>query len=309
MEVSLNRNLVSEIESQAIDMAQEAGNMLKDRFGKDIEVEYKDKKEQDPVTSADKDIQTYLTESIARLYPDHGILGEEGPHEGDDIPSPEFLWVLDPLDGTKNFLNGLPIYAVSIGVIHRGIPVAGALFIPWPNDSGGVVIHARKGGGTWIDDRAILVSQSEGPTNSRLSGIPGSFGGMFQVGKDLSGRMGDPRITGSIAYDLAMAACGVLQYVVLGAPKIWDIAGGVVLVTEAGGMVHHRPKGRQRWEKLTSLGPSWDDGPPRMKDVRNWVSPMIAGSPQIASLVADNLHQAKRPLSQRIARMVKRGKG
>ena len=98
------------------------------------------------MTSVDKASQEYLSSEIAKRFPGHGILGEEGANDAEsDTPAPDFVWALDPLDGTTNFLNGLPLYASSIGVIHRGVPVAGALFIPWPNSRGGFVLHSQPG--------------------------------------------------------------------------------------------------------------------------------------------------------------------
>ncbi|HCH10345.1 MAG TPA: inositol monophosphatase, partial [Dehalococcoidia bacterium] len=70
---------------------------------------------------------------------------------------PDFLWVLDPLDGTKNFLHGLPVYACSVGVLYKGAPVAGAVFVPWPVEGGGIVFHAHKGGGAFADSEMISV--------------------------------------------------------------------------------------------------------------------------------------------------------
>ena len=214
MEVLVDEGLVMEIEARAVEMARGAGRILQGGFGRPLEVEYKDdKKEQDPVTSVDKESQAYLSESIARRFPGHGIVGEEDSRE-DEAPVPEFLWILDPLDGTTNFLNGLPIYAVSIGVLHRGNPIAGALFIPWSGENDGAVLHARKGGGAWMDEEAISIPGSETIKANRLTGLPASFGAGFRLRKDLRRRVGEVRVTGSIAYELALTAlrlpvCGV----------------------------------------------------------------------------------------------------
>ena len=115
---------LQEIEAASITMAWGAGRILSEQFGKQLSIEYKDKNQLDPVTSADKATQEFLVREITRLFPAHGILGEEGSDETDPAgPAPDFLWVLDPLDGTTNFLNGLPVYASSIGILHRGRPV------------------------------------------------------------------------------------------------------------------------------------------------------------------------------------------
>ena len=305
MEVLVDEVLAMEIEARAVEMARGASRILQARFRGPLEVEYKDdKKEQDPVTSADKESQAYLSEYIARHFPAHGIVGEEDSQD-DEALAPEFLWILDPLDGTTNFLNGLPIYAVSIGVLHRGNPIAGALFIPWPGEKDGVVLHARKGGGAWMDEKPISIPGSETIKANRLTGIPASFGARFHLGRDLRRQVGEVRVTGSVAYELALTALGAFQYVVFGGPRIWDMAGGVIIVMEAGGTVMARSRKGSRWEPLTALGPPWEKGPPTMKEVRNWVTTLIAGNAHIAPFVGDNL-QSRYPLSARVARLMRR---
>ena len=189
--------------------------------------------------------------------------------------------------------------------MHRGNPIAGALFIPWSGESGGVVLHARKGGGAWMDEKAISIPESETVKANRLTGLPASFGSRFRLGKDLGRRVGEVRITGSIAYELALTALGAFQYVVFGGPRIWDVAGGAIIVMEAGGTVMARSGKRRRWEPLTYLGPSWESGPPTMKEVRNWVAALIVANVHIAPFVGANL-QGRHPLSARVARLMRR---
>ena len=146
-----------------MDLARDAGDILARYFGGNLDIQYKDDRRNDPVTNADREVQDFLVRKIARSFPDHGILGEEDDDQkrADRATAPDFLWVLDPLDGTKNFLHGLPAYACSIGVLYRGEPVVGAVFTPWPNGSGGVVHHARRGGGAFADDAPIRVAELE----------------------------------------------------------------------------------------------------------------------------------------------------
>lgn len=307
MEGHLDEILAMEIEAKAAELARGAGEILHGHFGRPLEVEYKDDKKQDPVTAVDIESQTYLSQAILDSFPGHGILGEEGPQE-DEGPTPDFLWVLDPLDGTTNFLNGLPIYGVSIGVLYRGTPIVGALFVPWPSEGGGIVLHARKGGGAWMGQEPLSIHQAipqgEGPEASRPVGLPASFGAQFRLRKGLRQKVGQVRVTGSIVYELALTACGRLQYTIVGWPRIWDVAAGVLIVVEAGGMVLVRARKGQRWEPLTCLGPSWDDGPPSLKAVRSWMAPMILGNPQVARFVAANLKR-RYSLSARVTRLVR----
>ena len=304
----MDSDLLMEMEAKAVEMAWESGRILQGHFGRPMDVEYKDEGENSPVTTADVESQAYLSESIATSFPDHGIVGEEDPEEKDG-PVPDFVWVLDPLDGTTNFLNGLPIYAVSICIVHRGVPMAGSIYIPWPGDKGGSVLHARKGGGATMDGEPLVISESQVPEASRLSGLPGSFGARFRPRKGLRKRLGEPRVMGSVAYELALTATGAFQYVLFGGPRIWDVAAGALIVKEAGGEVLGRRGKISGWEVLTSLGPSWAGGPPTVKQVRGWRSRMIAGNPQAARFVAANL-QAKHPLPARVADVARRlGRG
>ncbi len=293
------------IESAAIALARDAGGILAGQFGRQLTVEYKDKNRLDPVTSADRTTQEYLTAGIARRFPSHGILGEEGADaERDNTPAPEFLWVLDPLDGTTNYLNGLPVYASSIGVLYRGRPVVGALYIPWPIPGGGFVLHCRRGNGAYFtpldeaNSQPVSVYQSDKPVGNRLIGLPGFFVQTTRFGKPVGRNPGELRTTGSIAYELAMTACGVLQYAVIGAPRMWDMLGGALAVQEAGGAVMTRLGKGRKWEVMDCLTPAWDEKPPTLKELRQWVAPLVAGNRQVAPLIARNMRPRFRPLAQ-----------
>ena len=300
--------LACEIEAAAVEMAQGAGDILAAHFGRKISIEYKDKEERDPVTEVDKACQDYLVGEINRRFPDHSILGEEQSEEeakkakedsgATDPPCGDFLWVLDPLDGTTNFLNGLPVYAVSVGVLHKGRPLAGALFIPWPKPGGGFVLHCRQGGGCFAGEDLVEVYKSDEPVNNRLAGLPGHFSYFTKYGKGLRGKSGEPRTTGSIAYELAMTACGVMQYAVFGAPRMWDMAAGALAVMEAGGTVMTRSPKEKGWHVMESFVPTWQEKPPTLKELRRWVAPLVVGNNKVAPLLAANLRSRFHPMAK-----------
>ena len=300
--------LACEIETAAVEMAQGAGDILAAHFGRKISIEYKDKEERDPVTEVDKACQDYLVGEINRRFPDHSILGEEQSEEeakkakedsgATDPPCGDFLWVLDPLDGTTNFLNGLPVYAVSVGVLHKGRPLAGALFIPWPKPGGGFVLHCRQGGGCFAGEDPVEVYKSDEPVNNRLAGLPGHFSYFTKYGKGLRGKSGEPRTTGSIAYELAMTACGVMQYAVFGAPRMWDMAAGALAVMEAGGTVMTRSPKEKGWHVMESFVPTWQEKPPTLKELRRWVAPLVVGNNKVAPLLAANLRSRFHPMAK-----------
>ena len=254
-----------DIENFALSIAKEAGKILFRYFptpwsdNQHLNIEFKDSSNSDPVTLADTETQDYLVEQIEKRFPSHGILGEEGDkNEGE---CPDVLWVLDPLDGTKNFLNGLPFFACSIGVIHKGTPVAGALFIPWPgavNESGGIVIHASKGNGLKVDG---VQTKDKALTDLKPSGLltlPGSFSGVFENTKNFPTRMGELRMSGSIAYELAMVSLGVTQYAVISGAHLWDVAAALAILGESGCSVR-TPKSLSIGERLLPGDDVWED--------------------------------------------------
>ena len=299
---SLDEKEILEIERQAVELARGAGEILAGHFGRTIDVEFKDDKERDPVTAADKSTQAYLAGEIGGRFPDHGVLGEEATKEEQESEEParDTLWVLDPLDGTTNFLNGLPVFASSIGVIHRGVPVVAALYVPWPAAGGGFVLHCRRGGGAKIaslsagsgaDDVPVKVLETEQPIPNRLIGLPGYFGVAQRFTGEVAKRAGEPRTTGSIAYELAMTARGVMQYAIFGAPRMWDMAGGALAVQEAGGTVMTRFKGERQWHSLDSMVPTWEEKTPTMKELRAWTAPLVVGNRHLAPLIANNVRR------------------
>lgn len=311
MTIEVDAALIREIEDAAVAMAWGAGGILSGYFSGDLSqklsIEYKDNNRQDPVTSADKATQAYLVEEISRRFPEHGILGEEDSPEGEtDDPAPDFLWVLDPLDGTTNFLNGLPVYASSIGVLYRGWPLVGALYLPWPNTKSGFVLHCRRGGGCFADGKPMSVYQAEEPDKekagqpvaNRLIGLPGYFAQGMKFSKQIKGSPGELRTTGSIAYELGMTACGVLQYAVIGAPKLWDMLAGVLAVQEAGGTVMIRLPEEKRRSPMESLVLNWEERPPSLKQLRRRVWPLVAGNRQLAPLISSSMRPRFRPIAQ-----------
>ena len=164
--------------------------------------------------------------------------------------------------------------------MHRGVPIAGALFIPWPNSMGGFVLHCRRGHGCFADDEPVSVYQAEEPANNRLAGLPGYFPYGAKFSSRLRGKTGDMRVTGSIAYELAMTARGSLQYSIIGASHMWDMVAGALAVIEAQGTVMTRLGKEKRWHALESLTPDWGEKRPSMKDLRKLAGAAGSGRPE-----------------------------
>ncbi len=298
-------NLLAEIEARAVELAREGGALLSGYFGGNLNIRYKDDNERDPVTDADNETQDFLTKGIIESFPDHGILGEEDDEKAEDanIAARDFLWVLDPLDGTKNFLHGLPVYACSVGVLYKGEPVVGAVYTPWPKEGGGVVHHARRGGGAFADGTPIGVAKLESPQANQLITLPGSFDWLYRFDAPMRGKTGDPRVTGSIAYELIMVARGVTQYMYTSNPHLWDIVGGVAVAMEAGAalMVGQRRSGPMglfpslEWRESKALVQDWKTNETKVRQLRRWARPLVLGSPPVARFVSSNLGWKRNP--------------
>ncbi len=274
-------DLLAEIESYAVAIAGKAGEILLSQFRRPLAVEFKDKRKRDPVTAADHQSDEYLRAAIKERFREHGIVSEEGEVAGDS-GSP-FTWVLDPLDGTINFMNGLPLFAVSVGVLRDGRPVAGAIFTPVTHKATAGVYHARLGNGAWLNDEKLSVLTA--PSGRPLTAMPMS--GPFRLTGQSRKLPHESRSTGSIAIDLALAASGVFQYALFGHPRIWDVAAGVLLATEAGGLALTKRKGG-RWLPLDRFEPVASEKQ-TLKGLHDWSNPLLAGSTEAVANAARDM--------------------
>lgn len=290
--------LLQEIEQRAVEMARGAGTILSQHFGRPIAVEYKDKKQSDPVSIADRESQEFLMREIARWFPTHDTLGEEDDksRDSESQPVPDYIWVLDPLDGTKNFLAGIPTYASSIGILYRGQPVVGAIFLPWPGSAEGVVIHARRGGGAFLDDQPLSSLNLDEPRGNLLAALPQWAWRSFKTDKAIRGKTGEIRVTGSLAYEMALVATGTFQYMITTGPMLWDVAAGAVIVHEVGGATAIASRRRRlagfqtiEWSVLDRFVSNWEPGQITKKELRNWSTPLLCGSQGVVSALTRHL--------------------
>ena len=223
----------------AVEVGAAAGELLL-RFaadlasGADLEVAHKSSAT-DPVSAADAAAERVIVERLTAALPDDGILGEEG--EGQRHGTSGRTWVIDPLDGTVNFLYGQPLWCVSIACVDDDGPLAGALVHP----PGSEVFSAARGGGAWLDGRPLAVTRPAGLSRALVatgfSYRPAVREAWGQVVAALLPEVRDIRRGGAAALDLAWVAAGRLDGYVEFALKPWDWAVGRLLVEEAGGRV------------------------------------------------------------------------
>ena len=221
----------------AVKAARAAGSLI-NRASLDLDLlKVSTKSPNDFVTEVDQKAEEVIIETLLGAYPGHGILAEESGSEFGARDS-EYVWIIDPLDGTTNFIHGLPVYCVSIALAVRGKVEQAVVYDPTRND----LFTATKGRGAYLNDRRIRVSKRTQLKESLIStGFPfrqgDNFNQYLQMMGDVMQRTAGLRRPGAAALDLAYVAAGYTEgFFELGLQP-WDVAAGSLLVTEAGGLV------------------------------------------------------------------------
>jgi myo-inositol-1(or 4)-monophosphatase len=221
----------------AIEAAMHAGRVQMEHFGAaDLRIDKKGTI--DLVTNIDVAIERQFRAMIAERFPDHGVLGEELHQADQPEEMPEYVWVLDPIDGTTNYAHGLPIFCCSIALERHGDPVVAAVFDPNRQE----LFTAERGQGAWLNGKPLKVSTAEVLIDSLLvTGFhydvqrdPAELIGLFTRFITTSRAV---RRLGSAALDLCYVAAGRFEGFWEQKLHPWDIAGGALLVQEAGGSV------------------------------------------------------------------------
>jgi myo-inositol-1(or 4)-monophosphatase len=225
----------------AIKAARRAGTII-NRASMDLtKVVVHRKGDCDYVTDVDRSCEEAIVDVLGSAYPDHAMLGEECGLQGSDTA--EFQWIIDPLDGTTNFIHGLPHYAVSIALLHRGQVNQAVIYDPARNE----LFTASRGDGAFLNDRRVRVS-------GRIRYAQALLGASWPA----HNKAHEPRFrtmieacvgircAGSSVLDLAYVAAGRLDGFCAVGLKSWDMAAGSLLVLEAGGLVADFD-GEQTW--------------------------------------------------------------
>jgi myo-inositol-1(or 4)-monophosphatase len=231
--------------------ATEAGKIQMEYFDKEKEISTKST-ETDIVTQVDLLCQEAIIKSIKQEFPDHGFLAEED--DVDVINESGYVWVIDPVDGTVNYANGIPMFCVSIGLRKGNEMLVGVVFSPVLNE----LFWAAKGQGAYLNGKKISVSKTSKLINSVI-------GTGFAYDKDtnpdnntkefcaVTKRIRGVRRLGSAAIDLVYVACGKLEGYWELIIKPWDIAAGVLILEEAGGLATDLHGNKLQFKTKTSI--------------------------------------------------------
>ena len=219
----------------AVRAARRAGSIINRASLNGGALNIRAKRVNDFVTQVDQAAEEAIIEIVRKAHPDHGFLAEES---GKTPGEAEYVWIIDPLDGTTNFIHGFPQYCVSIAVEHRGALAHGVVYDPAKNE----LFTTSKGGGAFLNDRRIRVSKCTRLKESLVgTGFP--FKELSRLDlytgqlRNLIRGSAGVRRAGAAALDLAYVACGRLDAFWEMGLSPWDMAAGALLIQEAGGLV------------------------------------------------------------------------
>tara|TARA_X000001036_G_scaffold361522_1_gene344831 strand:+ start:431 stop:1303 length:873 start_codon:yes stop_codon:yes gene_type:complete len=278
-----------EYENFCIRISKIAGDYVLNNFDGSFQIFSKDKKN-NLVTEIDHNAQKIIIENIKKNYPNHLIVGEE-----DNIMTikntSEFIWVIDPIDGTTNFVNGIPNFAISIALLKNYEPIAGAIWIPWPNNEKSLIFSSSKNNGSRVGSLKLDLTENnistleEGSVTS-YSSFSTLFGNKNRDIKPWNKIIkGEKRVIGTVAYEMALVAKGVIKFGLFGPASIWDFGAGLLIIKEAGGVIYFLDKNYNiqdkfySFESLMKKNNSIDE-----KMIYEWTGQFLIGGPMIMNL-------------------------
>jgi myo-inositol-1(or 4)-monophosphatase len=234
-------------EARAAREAAQAGGEVVARHAAANRREAREKSADNPVTAADLEANAAILARLRAEFPADAILSEETADRPERLAA-ERVWIVDPLDGTKEFVEGVPQFCVSVALAVRGTPVAGCVFDPSTGES----FHAAAGAGAWLGDARLAVSRERALAKCVvLSSRTEMKRGQVDAFKELVGRI-EP--VGSVALKLAWIAAGRADLWISAAPKSeWDVAAGDLLVREAGGTFVEYARGARVYNQADVL--------------------------------------------------------
>ncbi len=227
------------------------GIILKENYRKVKEKSIEEKAEKDFVSYVDRTSEERIRDFLSRKFPDHQIVGEEEGQSG----SGEYRWYIDPLDGTKNYIGGFPIFGVSVGLVRDEEPLVGAVYLPVFD----TLYWAAKGMGAFRNSEPIRVSQTKNIKYSVIAyGFPSrskrDLNVYWKIFREVFDKAAAMRRPGAAAVDLCFVADGSFGGLIEFELNPWDISAGIVILKEAGGSYKLSKGLRNRTDIIASNG-------------------------------------------------------
>jgi myo-inositol-1(or 4)-monophosphatase len=260
---ALDGATIAGLEHTAFRLASAAGQRICTALRGSVEVDFKPPdsgrpQDSNPVSDVDRDIESFIRSRLAIAYPDHAVIGEELPTSG----TAQLTWIIDPIDGTSNFINGLPLFACSVGVLYEGHPVAGAIWCATSHTLMPGTYHAATGSQLKFDGRAL--SRRSRGRGRGLAAEPGCA--------PLYAALWDTRVLGCATIEFAFVASGLLSIAYIPRPRIWDAAAGLALLRAAD------------CRAVVQRGAAWDTmlyfqaSQSSTDDLAGWSEPLLIGT-------------------------------
>ena len=217
----------------AIKAAKLAGKIMLENYGNVGKISFKEN-DRSILTKVDLQCEKAIISIIKEKFPDHNIIGEESPMQNKNS---EYTWVIDPIDGTTNYLQNIPFFCVSIALAKNNMPFLGVVYEPIRKE----LFYAERNKGAYLTDNKIKVSSktnlNEAVILPGLSSTSHVSVNTLEKAKKLSGKVRGIRITGSAEINLSYVACGRMDVFLHENIKAWDAAAGAIIIEEAGGLV------------------------------------------------------------------------
>ena len=225
--------------------AREASDLIIQAWDRPDRLEISEKGRNDFVTDVDVKVEEIIIDQLRKVYPDHGFIGEEcGEIEGKDKDT---TWVIDPIDGTRNFINGFPHFCISMACIKQGKIEHAIIVDPIKNEE----FTASRGSGARLNGQRIRVTKRqafEGATVSLSCAGLKHYETLLQIQTAMKGVVGAIRMSGSAALDLAYLAAGRTDAGWMSGMHLWDVAAGILIVREAGGLISDARETLTAWK-------------------------------------------------------------
>ena len=259
----LDTKVKETLATQATRLAHIAGEYIFDACVENPDVDFKpaapgSAPNSNPVSTTDRAVERLIRERLAEEFPADAVIGEE---YGVTCGRSPFTWVVDPVDGTTNFVNGLPLFAASVGVLYQGWPVAGAIWCSCSHAFAPGIYHACAGGPLQFAG-TVLRRRMQGRWRG-LASEPGRA--------PTYAAFWDTRVLGCSTLEFAFVAAGLLSFAFIPRPRLWDVAAGVVLLQAAG--CRAVIPGDSGWETLLYFGTPGEDP----AALCNWSEPVLLG--------------------------------
>jgi myo-inositol-1(or 4)-monophosphatase len=266
----INDQLI-ELELFAYKLAKDAGNKINSELKKPGKISYKNDSENNtnlsnPVSETDKNIEISIRKKISEKYPSHKIIGEESTVK--DTFSNNFVWVIDPIDGTTNFINGLPIFGCSVGLLYNNSPIVGAIWLSSSHELLPGTYHGSINSKLKFNGKVFNYDKESKNIKRRLHSMP------YAIPSNNTNT--DIRVTGCAVFEIAMLATGILDGGYLNNMRLWDVVAGVALLKLTKKEIWI--KNKNKWEKIEKningkLILSND-----IKDIQKWHGTLIVGN-------------------------------